>query len=507
MEETYNKDFFSNIQFTPVKIGGYECNANGRIYKFNDFSQAIPNYTEQCGLHLDLSPESNEIIPLKSTVVNSVLIKDNEKMSDEEFLQEVATRKKAIIDYLVRMTYQKGYKTPSPVQTISIPYLIQRRDAVIQFKSGTGKTHAFLFGLLANFDPEDDELQYIFITTSHEVADQIYIQAKDLVPETTRVALCIGRKIQSTNTGGFKKRLGTTTLNQRPMTMKQEREVTSSAQIIVGTIGKIYDFMCNSAPDRKPCINTKYLKGICLDEFDNIVCSRSRSSSVMGTDEQVEKIFSIIPRSTQRAFFSATITEESLMKVERYLRKYDPQVGDPFVLLLNPDDSTLEGIRQYYVVVQTVNDKKDVLIDILRNCRISQCIIFTNKIETANMLKDFLAQLQVPINSSVFHSGLSSVERKNLHNDFLKGNIRYLISSDVAARGLDIHGINLVINYDMPDYLETYVHRVGRSGRFGRIGVAISLIFNNELKNIEQIRECSLNSKIDIITDDLANLL
>ena len=273
-------------------------------------------------------------------------------------------------------------------------------------------------------------------------------------------------------------------------------------------MGKFYDYLCN-----KKWIETKYLKSICVDEFDNIVASRSRarSSTVMNTEEQMAAIMKRIPSRTQRAFFSATVFSQALEIAHSYFRPYDLMIGDPFLVLLDIEDYTLEGIRQYYVECQSFNDKKEVLLDLLKQLRISQAIIFANRIETANEIKLFLDDQDVKITSAVFHGNLPAVERKNIHQSFSQCNIRVLISTDLTARGLDVQGINLVINFDMPDVLETYIHRVGRSGRYGKKGVAISLILVNrdkdERKKILNINECSKQSQMGELCGDLANLL
>lgn len=380
---------------------------------------------------------------------------------------------------------------------------------MIQFKAGTGKTWAFLFGLLWGFDPIDLALQYIFITSSHEVAVQIYDQTISILPENTKIVLCIGQKKDTGATGGFKTPIGTSNLNKNIKTLKQEKDEVGTAQIIVCTIGKFYDFLCN----RKWVSSTKYLKAICVDEFDNIVASksRSRSSSIMNTDEQMAAIIREIPITAQRTFFSATVSPQALEIAYSYFRPYSLLIGDPFIVLLDYEDYTLDGIRQYYVPCTSHQEKKDTLLDLVKQCRISQGIIFTNRIETANDIKKMMDDQSVSISSAVFHGNLSASVRTEIHKNFVENKIRLLISTDLTARGLDVHGINVVVNFDMPDSLETYIHRIGRSGRFGRKGVAISLILVNstkdEMRKVEGINECSKNNKMEHLVEDLSNLL
>jgi len=273
-------------------------------------------------------------------------------------------------------------------------------------------------------------------------------------------------------------------------------------------MGKFYDYLFN-----KKCISIKYLKSICVDEFDSIVTSRSRSRSetIMSTERQMMEIIDIIPKSIQRVFVSATVSSESFDIAQSYFRSYNPYLGEPFIVLLDIEDYTLDSIRQYYIEISSYDQKKDVLLDLLKQCRISQAIIFTNKIDTAYEIKSYLDKQEIQMTSAVFHGNLPSVERKNIHANFLHNKIRLLISTDLTSRGLDIAGINLVINFDMPEVLETYIHRVGRSGRYGKKGVAISMILvnstKNEKKKVDGINECSKQSIMTALPEDLANLL
>lgn len=507
----------ADIKFSPISIGEHTCNVN-RILGENlnlllDFTDAIPHFDLENGPHLKIkNKKTNEtiIVPLNWKVASGMIIPNSKNMNDEEYFRSFVDIKKQVVSDLISKTFAKGYESPSAIQALAIPELIQGKDVMAQFKSGTGKTHAFLFGCFWSFDPMDNQTQHIFITSSHEVAVQIHEQAKFLLPANTKIALCIGEKKDggSNMSGGFKTPIGTSSLNAKPKTLREQKEEVQRAQIIICTMGKFYDFICN-----KQWIITDYLKSICVDEFDNIVASRSRSraSSVMSTEDQMAAIMKRIPPRTQRIFFSATVSNQALEIAHSYFRKYDPVIGEPFYVLLDIEDYTLEGIRQYYVECRSTNEKKEVLLDLLKQCRISQAIIYVNKIETASEIKDFLDDQDVQIISSIFHGNLGASERKNIHHDFCSGKVRLLISTDVTARGLDVQSINLVINFDMPEMLETYIHRVGRSGRYGKKGVAISLILNNrdkdERKKIEGINECSKQSLMEELPENLGNLL
>lgn len=506
----------SAIEYSDIIIGDYKFSVNRDADDINlltDFSDAEPKFNVTDGLYLEIcsrNANKKKKVYLSGSVASGMLIENSHKLNDEEYFTKFVELKKEFINnYLVPNTFAKGFTIPSPIQALSIIELIQRKDVIIQSKAGTGKTHTFLFGCLWHFDPYDDALQHVFITNSHEVAFQIYEQVKQLLTPTSRVSLCIGQKKETTNNsnGDFKTLIGTSTLNVRQKSMKEEKEEVMRAQVIVCTMGRFYDYMFN-----KKWINVKHLKTICVDEFDNIVSTRNRfkSSTIMSTDEQIEDIINQIPKKTQRAFFSATIPEKTLEIAYNYFRPYD-KYNEPFIVLLNADDCTLECIRQFYVVCDSYKTKKEVLLEILTQCRIAQGIIFTNSTNTAEEIKHLLDSQKVPISSAVFHGLLPEKARSAIHRDFLQNKVRILVSTDITSRGLDIQGINIVINFDMPDSLDTYIHRIGRSGRYGRKGTAISLIIvsenNNEMKKIDTINKFSPKSKMEYLPQRLDNLL
>lgn len=488
-----SEDKATNIKFFQKKLGDFTYNVNrGKNEEINllmSFEDMYPKYNDENGIYLELNTEdkNKNIVKLGKNIIN-----EEELIKKQEFIH----------NFLISRTYAKGYETPSAVQMLTIPELILKKDALIQFKSGTGKTHAFLMGCLWGFDNDDKSLQYIFMTSSHEVATQIYDQVKFILNDVN-TALCIGRKKDTQGTGGFK-----ASGASRGKTIREEIQELEKAQIIVCTIGKFYDFLIN----KKDIISTNRLKTICIDEFDNIIASNNKlkSSNMMSTEEQMYKIMQKIPENVQRIFFSATVTPDALEIAYNYFRKYSIELGEPLIIVLDIDDYTLKGIKQYYIICRSYEDKKEVLLDILKQCRISQCIIFTNRISSAEELKYIFDQEKFPISSEVFHGGLSADTRNRIFKDFKENTIRILISTDLTSRGLDVQSINLVINFDMPDVLETYIHRVGRSGRYGRKGVAINFVLQsekvNELKKITSINECSNGNEMVALPSNIENI-
>jgi len=504
-----------DIKFFPFTICERNCVINRQIgenlFLLTDFSDAKPLYDSENGLHLKLQSKKDSepiIIRLSDSIAHGIYIEDWRKMSKEEHHRTFLSKKQSVIEHLTRKTYAKGFENPSAVQALTIVELIRMKDCIIQFKSGEGKTHAFLFGTLWHFDPLDEKLQAIFITSSHEVAQQIYSQAQFLLSDIpigndkkmdAKICLSIGRKKETGISGGFKTPIGTSSISTRNKQIQQEKADVGKAQIIIGTMGKVHDYLCN----KKDWVDLRYLKTLCIDEFDHIVTSgsRSRSSTQISTELQLKMIINKIPENTQRVFVSATVTRDALHTSYDYFRKYTPDIGEPLIILLNLEDGTVEGIRQYYVECSDYREKEACLIDLLGQLVITQAIIFVNTKVTAMAVKNSLDQQQFPISSAVFHSDLTAEARDRVFADFRENRIRLLISTDIASRGLDIISVNLVINYDMPDRLESYIHRIGRCGRYGRKGLAISFILvnstENEMAKVKEINESSERCKME----------
>lgn len=525
MYSNNNNIALEDMNFKPITIGGNNCNTNRYDSgKFTNFEDIIPNYNKEFGIHLMVTNHvDNEVVPYKLNIQN---IKDmyigaqkHDFITDEEFYNEYIAKRKPYWTFLIEKLYARGFEYPSPVQSVTIHELINYRDALVQFKSGMGKTFAFLIGLLWGLEPEivnkDGNLQYVFMTSSHQIAQQIYTQIKEIMPTEVVTALCIGaKKVSTTNNnvgnGSFRTSVKTSTLNERHMTVREEINQLKKAHIIVCTMGKFYDYLVN----KKYIPTLKYLKAFCVDEFDIIVTPKSNRQHDNPMDiDQISEIVDHLESYTQRVFFSATATPNALELTTRFFRKYSPEVGEPSVILLEPDDYTLDGIRQYYVLSQSYQEKKEILFELLNQLRIGQGIIFVNKIDTAEDIKQFLDSQRIQIPSVVFHAGLTADERTDTYNKFKDNKYRLLIATDVLSRGIDIQSINIVINFDMPREQATYIHRVGRSGRYGRKGTAITFVLIdvalkiNEMLSVDAINECSKQNKMISLPEDIANLL
>lgn len=507
-----------NMTYRTTKIGGATCKINKEeAFLLRSFDDIIPTFNTETGDYSittenDITGAKTEFCLNKELIRNMCINLPTENdESDASYFEKYKEYRKEYWNHMIERVYAKGYENPSPTQTLAIPELINNRDSLFQFKSGTGKTSAFLIGLLWGFEPKfkqakGDNLQYVFMTSSQQIAQQTYDQVIDIVPPESRqyVMLCMGAKKQSSTTnGGFKTSVtGTSTLNgERKLSIREEAEKIKHAQIIVCTIGKFYDVLI----ERRYIPSFDYLKAFCVDEFDLIVTPSSYSVDKIGT------IMSRLKPFTQRVFFSATVTPHTLSITQNYFRKYSPKIGEPMVALLEEDDFTLDGIRQYYVESTTYAEKKEILLDLLKELRISQGIIFVNEKKTAIDIEKFLQSQEMPTPSIAFHADLSGAEREEIYQKFEKYHYRLLIATDVLARGIDVRSINVVINFDMPRHEATYIHRAGRGGRYGRKGTVITLVMvnnkTNEMISVDAINKFSRQNKMLELPENISTLL
>ena len=503
-----------NLQKIKVPGSSAEYNINMEPNYLPEFDQIIPKYDRTTGIYIELMEHGKT---KRVEIKRNIYEKFYHNLVDPtavELMESYMPMRVEMTKHLVNKTYAKGFEKPAAIQRLVIVALIEGRDLLAQSKSGTGKTHGFLMGNLFHYDPYDSALQHVFITSSHEVARQIYEQAKNMLPDQAKVALCIGQKRGTSTRGSFRKDASS---QQQSSQIKDIK----NAQVLVCTMGKFNDLFIN-----RKLIDTTFLKTFCVDEFDAIVSSNRQDEN--STQEQMANIICNIPEFTIRSFFSATTDENSSAIAHHYFRDSSPLndepvdnfeedyrgPGDPLLIFLDEDDTTLDGIVQYYVELRDTEDKNNVLIDIIRNCRIDQLCVFANTKERvqdiSNCINGHIKNGMPLMPCGIMHSDMSSEARTKIFQDFGKGTVRILVASDVAARGLDVHGVSLVINYDMPNDLATYIHRIGRSGRYGRKGKSISFIVKtedtDETAKIDEINKVSTKSKVMPLPDNIAEL-
>ena len=362
-------------------------------------------------------------------------------------------------DDLVRGIYSYGFEKPSKIQTIAIVPMSKHTDILAQSQSGTGKTGAFTIGSLSVVDPTIKYPQVLVICPTRELSQQ-----------TDRVATSLSNYMNIKTlsaTGGNRLQADISTLR-------------AGAQFVVGTPGRIYDLI------RRGDLCVDYMKYVILDEADQMLEDLF--------SEQIKMILdSHFPESTRLALFSATMPDNVIEIAENYL-------NNPVRILLPPDEVTLKGIKQYFVELEREDWKLPVLLDLYQQIAVNQALIYVNKRQKAEWLAKQLAQHGFTL--EYIHGEMEVGERKKRMDDFRSGKVRVLISTDLLARGIDVQQVSLVVNYELPIQRENYVHRIGRSGRYGKKGVAINLVCGDEKNSLKDI-EKHYSTTIDELPNDL----
>jgi len=364
----------------------------------------------------------------------------------EEFYQDIETFDDLdISEDLLRGIYGFGFEIPSAIQRKAILPIIKKRDIIAQAQSGTGKTASFLIGSMARVDKSLNEVQVIIICPNRELANQIKFNfdAFNTYLELTSALIMGGTSVE-----------------------ENFRKLDKGVQVVIGTPGRIYDMM------RRYALKTNSLKCFVMDEADEML---SR-----GFKDQLCDIFRFVSSETQVCLFSATMPDMALDLTTKFM-------SDPIRILIDKENLTLEGIKQYYLGVEQENWKVATLYDLYEKLSISQSIIFVNSKRKADFLKVQLEENDYTVDC--IHGDLTQQERNEIMDDFRNGKSRILITTDIIARGIDVQSVSIVINYDIPRYREIYIHRIGRSGRFGRKGIAINFVTEREYENLKDIQD------------------
>ena len=361
---------------------------------------------------------------------------------------------------LLRGIYGYGFEKPSIIQQKAILPIIKGRDVIAQAQSGTGKTAAFAIGTLQLIEPENDELQCLVLSPTRELANQTSIVYQFLGEYLNiKITLLIG---------GLKVGGDINKLKENP-------------QIIVGSPGRVLDLI------RRKRISLSYLKSFVLDEADEMLSK--------GFLDTIREIISLIPTTTKILLFSATMPRDIVELTTHFMK-------EPAKILVKNEELTLEGIKQYYVFLKK-EDKMEVLFQIYRGIEIAQAIIYCNTKKTVENVCEDLKKKGHMI--SAIHGDLKQIERDAVMKDFRSGVTRVLVTTDLLARGIDVYQVSLVINYEMPKEKETYIHRIGRSGRFGRKGTAINFITPPEKDKLLEIQDF-YNTNIEQLPSDLSEI-
>ena len=338
---------------------------------------------------------------------------------------------------LLRGIYAYGFENPSPIQKTAVPTMVleknkeNRRDIIAQAQSGTGKTGAFTISTLQIIDETQAKTQALILAPTHELAQQISSCVKDL---GNYLNIVVQLLIGGTSVDGDKDKLD----NNPP-------------HVCVGTPGRVHDMI------RRKYLDVSNLKVLVLDEADEMLST--------GFKDQMYKIFQFMPNNIQIGLFSATMPTELKMLTKKFMR-------NPSEILVKADNLTLQGIAQYFISLDDDQQKYMTIKDLFSQLSIAQAIIYCNSTKRVDDLAAAMEEDGYP--AVKIHGKMEEKERKTTYKDFKSGSSRVLITSDLCARGIDVQQVSMVINFDVPKSEHTYLHRIGRSGRWGRKGIAIN---------------------------------
>jgi translation initiation factor 4A len=342
---------------------------------------------------------------------------------------------------ILRGVFSYGFENPSPIQKKGIVPFLKGRDVIAQAQSGTGKTATFCLGVLGNLDIKSLTTQALVLAHTRELALQI-----------NNVFTQIGSYLKPTINVSIKGLSINDNIN----------ELKANPQIVIGTPGRVLDMI------NKRGLNVRTLKMLVMDEADEMLSH--------GFIDQVKDIFRLMPEDIQVGLFSATMPDEFFEVTKKFMR-------DPVRILVKSEQLTLEGINQYYIDVEKNQYKFETLCELYSILTINQSIIYCNNKKVVDDLTFKMRKEGFTV--SYIHSNMLPKEREETMSEFRNGKTRVLISTDLLARGIDVQQVSVVINYDVPSNIESYLHRIGRSGRFGRKGVAINFATFYDPENIQ----------------------
>ncbi|RKO97631.1 hypothetical protein CXG81DRAFT_30381 [Caulochytrium protostelioides] len=365
-------------------------------------------------------------------------------------------------DELLRGIFAYGFEKPSAIQQRAIKPVLLGRDVIAQAQSGTGKTATFSISILQRLDMSLNQIQALVLAPTRELAQQICKVLANLGEfMKVKAHACIG---------------GTKIIDDIKI-------FEAGVHVVVGTPGRVYDML------NRGHFKSSSIKMFVLDEADEML---SR-----GFTEQIYNIFQLLPNTTQVVLLSATMPQDVLEVANKFM-------NNPIRILVKRDELTLEGIKQFYIAVSSEEYKVETLCDLYETVTITQAVIFCNTRRKVEYLTEKMTTAQHTV--SAIHGEMDQELRNNIMKEFRSGSSRVLIATDLLARGIDVQHVSLVINYDLPSDKENYIHRIGRGGRFGRKGVAVNFV-NDEDQPLLKELETYYNTKIDEMPADISDFL
>lgn len=363
---------------------------------------------------------------------------------------------------LLRGIYSYNYEKPSAIQQRAIMPIIKGRDVIAQAQSGTGKTATFSIGILERIHTGMRETQALVLSPTRELAVQIQSVLLALGDYTSAlVHACIG----GSSVG------------------EDIKKLECGQHVVSGTPGRVYDML------NRGSLNSRHIKILVLDEADVLLDH--------GFKEQIYDIYRLLPANCQIVVMSATLPPEVLEMTTKFMK-------DPIKILVKRDELTLEGIKQFFIAVEQEEWKFDTLCDLYDTLTITQAVIFCNTKSKVDILTKKMREANFTVSS--MHGDMPQKERDSIMTEFRKADSRVLITTDIWARGIDVQQVSLVINYDLPHKREIYLHRIGRSGRFGRKGVAINFVCSDDVKVLRDI-EKYYSTQIDEMPMNVSDMI
>merc|ERR1712088_439671 len=363
---------------------------------------------------------------------------------------------------LLRGVYAYGFEKPSAIQQRAIVPCVKGHDVIAQAQSGTGKTATFSISILQQIDTKLAQCQALVLAPTRELAQQIQ-----------KVVIALGDYMGAQCHAC----IGGTSVRE------DMRKLDAGQHIVVGTPGRVFDMISRKV------LRTYDIKMFVLDEADEML---SR-----GFKDQIYDVFRHLNSNIQVVLLSATIPAEVLEVTTRFMR-------EPIRILVKKEELTLEGIRQFYVSVEREEWKLDTLCDLYETLTITQAVIFCNTRRKVDWLTEKMHNRDFTV--SAMHGDMDQKERDVIMREFRSGSSRVLITTDLLARGIDVQQVSLVINYDLPTNRENYIHRIGRGGRFGRKGVAINFVTDEDVRVMRDIEQ-HYATKILELPDYVADLI
>ena len=364
---------------------------------------------------------------------------------------------------LLKGIYAYGFDKPSAIQQRAIIPISSGRDVIVQSQAGTGKTCVFAVGALQSIDLSLKEPQVLILSPTRELAEQsqkVILSIGERMKVTTHC--CIGGKSVEENV----------------------RMLNHGVHIISGTPGRVYDMI------QRKAFKTRSIKMFILDEADEMLTK--------GFKEQVYDIYRYLPENVQNVVVSATLPNEVLQMTTKFMAK------DTIKILVKRDELTLEGIKQFFVFVEKEINKFPTLCDLYDSFTITQAVIFCNEKKTVEWLCTKMRENYFTV--SMIHGEMPQKEREKIMEEFRTGQSRVLIATDIWGRGIDVQQVSLVVNYDLPLNREMYLHRIGRSGRYGRKGVTINFVKSEDIKVLRNIEQY-YSTQIDEMPQNISDLL